>query len=123
MFSLSRARLASYRLLMHRRGNLAKLVVPTLLRRGSPLAFHATMCRSEVDLEACWNRFLMIFAPYTFSHSQGHERSRNYHGIDVPRGSVDPYKADLLGRLLHRSYGTNRAERCSVGASRNELFD
>src|SRR5215813_10137396 len=30
------------------------------------------MCRAECDLEACWNRILTIFDPYTFSHSQGH---------------------------------------------------
>src|SRR5215471_9085282 len=58
---------------MHRRRNLANSVVPTLLARGSRVAFHATMCRAEGDLEAYWNRILTIFDPYTFSHSQGHE--------------------------------------------------
>src|SRR5262249_12246124 len=56
---------------MHRRRNLANSVVPTLLARGSRVAFHATMCRAEGDLEAYWNRILTIFDPYTFSHSQG----------------------------------------------------
>ena len=75
MFFPSRARLASCRLLMHRRRNLANSAVPTLLSRGSRLAFSTTMCRAECDLEACWNRILTIFNPYTFSHSQGQKRS------------------------------------------------
>jgi hypothetical protein len=40
------------------------------LSRGSHLAFHATMCRAAGGLEACGNRILTIFAPYTFSRSQ-----------------------------------------------------
>src|SRR5262249_14467890 len=53
--------------LIHRRRNLASSAVPTLLARGSRLTFHATMCRAEGDLEACWNRILTIFDPYMFS--------------------------------------------------------
>jgi len=41
---------------------------------GSRLAFRATMCRGEGDLEACWNRILTIFDPFTFLHSQGQKR-------------------------------------------------
>src|SRR5262249_59712817 len=40
-------------------------------RAAHDFAFRATMCRAEGDLEACWNRILTIFDPYTFSHSQG----------------------------------------------------
>ena len=57
---------------MQRRRNLENSVVPTLLVRGSRLAFRATMYRADGDLEVCWNRILTIFDPYTFSHSQGH---------------------------------------------------
>src|SRR5262245_6936041 len=71
MFFASRARLASWHPPMQRRRNLENSAVPTLLARGSRLAFRATMCRAEGDLEACWNRILTIFDPYTFSHSQG----------------------------------------------------
>src|SRR5215510_4683726 len=71
MFFPSRARLASWHPPMQRRRNLENSAVPTLLARGSRLAFRATMCRAEGDLEACWNRILTIFDPYTFSHSQG----------------------------------------------------
>src|SRR5262245_11258516 len=60
MFVPSRAKLASYRPMLHRRGNLANSVVPTLLVCGSRLAFRATMCRAERDLEACWNSILTI---------------------------------------------------------------
>src|SRR5215475_9966137 len=56
---------------MQRRRNLENSVVPTLLVRGSRLAFRATMYRADGDLEVCWNRILTIFDPYTFSHSQG----------------------------------------------------
>src|SRR5262249_40611711 len=58
--------------------------VPTLLARGSRLAFRATMCRAEGDLEARWNRILTIFDPYTFSHSQGQSRTRG----DLPSSIV-----------------------------------
>src|SRR5262249_28627855 len=71
MFFPSRARLASWHPPMQRRRNLENSAVPTLLARGSRLAFRATMCRAEGDLEARWNRILTIFDPYTFSHSQG----------------------------------------------------
>src|SRR5262245_23379454 len=71
MFFPSRARLASWHPPMQRRRNLENSAVPTLLARGSRLAFRATKCRAEGDLEACWNRILTIFDPYTFSHSQG----------------------------------------------------
>src|SRR5262245_34247153 len=74
MFFASRARLASWHPPMQRRRNLENSAVPTLLARGSRLAFRATMCRAEGDLEACWNRILTIFDPYTFSHSQGQSR-------------------------------------------------
>src|SRR5262245_37041456 len=56
MFVSSRGKLTSCRPLMRRRRNLANSVVPTLLWRGSRLAFHAPMCRAEGDLEACWNK-------------------------------------------------------------------
>src|SRR5262245_28363971 len=75
MFFPSRARLASWHPPMQRRRNLENSAVPTLLARGSRLAFRATMCRAEGDLEACWNRILTIFDPYTFSHSQGQGRA------------------------------------------------
>src|SRR5262245_27767612 len=74
MFFPSRARLASWHPPMQRRRNLENSAVPTLLARGSRLAFRATMCRTEGDLEACWNRILTIFDPYTFSHNQGQVR-------------------------------------------------
>ena len=57
---------------MRRRRNLENSAVPTLLVRGSRLAFRATMCRAEDDLGARWNRILPIFDPYTFLRSQGH---------------------------------------------------
>ena len=38
------------------------------------------MCRAEGDLEACWNRILTIFDPYTFLHSQGHRLTNQYLG-------------------------------------------
>src|SRR5215475_6813508 len=60
---------------MQRRRNLENSVVPTLLVRGSRLAFRATMYRADGDLEVCWNRILTIFDPYTFSHSQSHEEA------------------------------------------------
>src|SRR5215510_2065758 len=62
----------SWRPPMQRRRNLENSAVPTLLARGSRLAFYATMWRAVSDLEARWNRILTIFDPYTFSHSQGH---------------------------------------------------
>src|SRR5215813_13364083 len=67
-FFPSRTRLASRRPPMRRRRNLQNSAVPTPLVRGSRLAFRATMCRAEDDLEARWNRFLTIFDPYTFLH-------------------------------------------------------
>src|SRR5262245_7204262 len=60
----------SWRPPMQRRRNLENSAVPTLLARGSRLAFYATMWRAVSDLEARWNRILTIFDPYTFSHSQ-----------------------------------------------------
>ena len=59
---------------MRRRRNLENSAVPTLLVRGSRLAFRATMCRAEDDLGARWNRILPIFDPYTFLRSQGQQR-------------------------------------------------
>src|SRR5262245_48008820 len=67
----------SWRPPMQRRRNLENSAVPTLLARGSRLAFYATMWRAVSDLEARWNRILTIFDPYTFSHSQGHHRLRH----------------------------------------------
>src|SRR5215510_11621451 len=84
MFFPSRARLASWHPPMQRRRNLENSAVPTLLARGSRLAFRATMCRAEGDLEARWNRILTIFDPYTFSHSQGQSRTRG----DLPSSIV-----------------------------------
>src|SRR5262249_14032789 len=46
----------------------------SLLVRGSRLAFRATMCRADDDLEARWNKILTIFDPYTFLHNQGQTR-------------------------------------------------
>src|SRR4051794_36188290 len=45
-----------------------KLRVSKLLVRASRLAFHASMCRANDDLEACWNGILTIFDPHTFLH-------------------------------------------------------
>jgi hypothetical protein len=56
MFFSSRARPASRRPPMQRRRNIENLAVPTLPVRSSRLAFHATLCRTVGDLEACWNR-------------------------------------------------------------------
>src|SRR6476659_10282046 len=60
--------------------NLEKSSVPTLLVPGSRPGVHATMCRTAGDLGACWNRILTIYAPYTFSRSQGHSRRRSLVG-------------------------------------------
>src|SRR5438046_9953097 len=75
MFFPSRARLASRRPPMHRRRNLENYVIPALRVRGSRLAIHATVCRAAGDLGAWRNKILMIFAPHTFSRSQGHEET------------------------------------------------
>src|ERR1700704_5016468 len=89
---------------MLRRRNLEKSAVPTLLVPGSRPGFHATMCRTAGDLGACWNRILTIFAPYTFSRSQGQER----RSADVStQGKADVSRAKIkwLPRLrveLHR---------------------
>src|SRR6476620_6874851 len=74
MFFPTRARLASRRPPMHRRRNLENYVIPALRVRGSRLAIHATVCRAAGDLEAWRNKILTIFAPYTFSRSQGQQR-------------------------------------------------
>ena len=47
---------------------LENTAVPTLVARGSRLAFHATMCRYMGDLEACGNRIL-IFSLRTRFHA------------------------------------------------------
>src|SRR5262249_21620894 len=94
MFFASRARLASWHPPMQRRRNLENSAVPTLLARGSRLAFRATMCRAEGDLEACWNRILTIFDPYTFSHSQGHELSIHHHGQNGNLATALPPSTD-----------------------------
>src|SRR5262245_804284 len=96
MFFPSRARLASWHPPVQRRRNLENSAVPTLLARGSRLAFRATMCRAEGDLEACSNRILTIFDPYTFSHSQGQGRSSDRRAWHVR------YSATKLPMLLHR---------------------
>src|SRR5262249_29404659 len=107
MFFPSRARLASWHTPVQRRRNLENSAVPTLLARGSRLAFRATMCRAEGDLEACWNRILTIFDPYTFSHSQGQlETSRR------PRTS---FKSGLL-LLRERTCGVRRPRSPANGA-------
>ena len=62
---------------MHRRRNLENYVIPALRVRGSRLAIHATVCRAAGDLEAWRNKILTIFAPYTFSRSQGQTRKNS----------------------------------------------
>src|SRR5262249_38885635 len=81
---------------MQRRRNLENCVVRTLLVRGSRLAFRATMCRADGDLEVCWNRILTIFDPYTFSHSQGHERASRALELLVDSSSAWPPEAEVL---------------------------
>src|SRR5215475_13853899 len=73
MFFPSRARLASWRPVTQRRRNLENSAVPTLLARATHVLPSCYYARAEGDLEACWNRILTVFDPYTFSHSQGHE--------------------------------------------------
>src|SRR6516162_5294396 len=90
MFFPSRARLASCSSPMHRRRNLANSVVSTLLERRSRLAFHATMCRAEDNLEPRWNRILTIFDPYTFSHSQGQRQKKNPAVLELRPRPFDP---------------------------------
>src|SRR5262245_21452548 len=46
------------------------------------------MCRAEGDLEACCNKILTIFDPYTFSHSQGQILPPRPDPEDVPRRRV-----------------------------------
>src|SRR6476660_4579484 len=82
MFFLLARGSASARPSMQRRRNLEKSAVPTLLVPGSRPGFHATMCRAAGDLGACWNKILTIFDPYTFSRSQGHERSYRWVHAD-----------------------------------------
>ena len=57
--------------------------VSTLVVRSPRRAFCAIMSRDAGDLWLRWNRILAIFAPRTFSHNQGHERS-----LQPPRQSV-----------------------------------
>src|SRR5262249_50258559 len=95
MFFPSRARLASWHPPMQRRRNLENSAVPTLLARGSRLAFRATMCRAEGDLEARGNRILTIFDPYTFSHSQGHLQTKPPTQPHPPSVSSSS-KADMI---------------------------
>src|SRR5207302_11395551 len=90
MFFLLARGSASARPPMQRCRNLEMSAVPTLLVPGSRPGFHATMCRTAGDLGACWNRILTIFAPYTFSRSQGHERSC----WSPPRTSALPLTSD-----------------------------
>ena len=99
MFFPSRARLASRRPPMRRGRNLENSAVPTLLVRGSRLAFHATMCRAAGDLEACWNRILTIFAPYTFSRSQGHLETK-------PRTPPVPRMVEMIRKQTHNQLQT-----------------
>src|SRR5262249_18588700 len=89
------ARLASWHPPVQRRRNLENSAVPTLLARGSRLAFRATMCRAEGDLEACWNRILTIFDPYTFSHSQGQGLTNHHPCRRAPLPTALPPATDL----------------------------
>src|SRR5215468_7003116 len=84
----------SWRPPMQRRRNLENSAVPTLLARGSRLAFYATMWRAVSDLEARWNRILTIFDPYTFSHSQGHELSIHHPGQNSNLATALPPAGD-----------------------------
>src|SRR5262249_44703123 len=95
MFFPSRARLASWHPPVQRRRNLENSAVPTLLAGGSRLAFRATMCRAEGDLEACWNRILTIFDPYTFSHSQGQLETKKAAGPRARHGCPSPPTTDV----------------------------
>jgi hypothetical protein len=58
----------------HRVENITNPAIPVVMVRGSRLAAHATVCPAAGDLEACWNRILAIFDPWTFSHTQGQVR-------------------------------------------------
>ena len=81
---------------LQRRRNLENCAVPTLVVRGSGLAFHAIMCRAEDDLDAFWNRILTIFAPYTFSHSQGQWRLSAPNFCDLKTLSAVPHLPAML---------------------------
>src|SRR5262249_31297962 len=59
-------------------------------RAAHVLPFRATMCRAECDLEACWNRILTIFNPYTFSHSQGQLQSSSPRSGRLKSASAIP---------------------------------
>src|SRR5262245_30971655 len=112
MFFASRARLASWHPPMQRRRNLENSAVPTLLARGSRLAFRATMCRAEGDLEACWNRILTVFDPYTFSHSQGHLQTSAHPCSSWVFWSVAPSAAERPE--AHKRVGTPRPSERSL---------
>src|SRR6516162_685375 len=75
MFLPSRARLTSRCPLTPHARNLENPVVPTLLARGSRHAFLVQCVEGGAVPAACGNKILTIFAPYTFSHSQGHIRA------------------------------------------------
>src|SRR5262245_37123880 len=72
MFFPSRARLTSLRPVTQRRRNLENSAVPTFLARATHVLPACYYVRAEGVLEACWNRILTVFDPYTFLHSQGH---------------------------------------------------
>jgi hypothetical protein len=61
-------------------------VIPALRVRGSRLAIHATVCRAAGDLEAWRNKILTIFAPYTFSRSQGQIQTQPDSSVNVGFG-------------------------------------
>src|SRR5690349_20907716 len=97
MFFPSRARLASRRLPMHRRRNLENYVIAALRVRGSRLAIHATLDRAAGDLEGWRNKILTIFAPYTFSRSQGHFETKPRTAQTARHARIGP-KADVTRR-------------------------
>src|SRR5262249_11443502 len=67
----SRARLMSRCPAMATPEILENPVIPTLRARDSRHAVCATMCRWIAEQAARRNKILTIFAPFTFSHSQG----------------------------------------------------
>src|SRR5262245_5433425 len=82
------------------RRNLANSAVLHFWRTAHVSPFRATMCRAECDLEACWNRILTIFDPYTFLHSLGHELSIHHHGQNGNLATALPPAADQAGGSL-----------------------
>jgi hypothetical protein len=101
MFFYSRARPTSRRPPMQRRRNIENLAVPTLPVRSSRLALHATMCRTEGDLEACWNR-----KRTGAERSSPTRRHRHAYGAQQGRQPLRPGVWTRRGLLMFCSVGT-----------------